>query len=44
MLSQTFRYREKQQSDDSNIIQLYLTLKCMKDQSSHFYDYFLVSK
>jgi len=33
MLSQTFCYWEKQQSADSNIIQLHLTLKCTKDQS-----------
>jgi len=39
MLSQTFRYREKQLSADINIIQLHLTLKCTKDQSFHFYDY-----
>jgi len=46
MLSQTFCLWDKQQSaeTDSNIIQFYLTLKCMKDQSSQFCDYFLVSK
>jgi len=44
MLSQTFCYWNKQQSADSNIIQLHLTLKCTKDQSFHFYDCFLVSK
>jgi len=33
-----------QQSADSNIIQFHLTLKCTKDQSSHFCDCFLVSK
>jgi len=43
-LSQTFCYWDKQQSADSNIIQLHLTLKCTKDQSSHFCDCFLVSK
>jgi len=30
MLLQTFRYWDKQQSVDSNIIQLHLTLKCAK--------------
>jgi len=44
MLSQTFFYWDKQQSADSNIIQLHLTLKCTKDQSSHFWECFLVSK
>jgi len=44
MLSQTFCYWDKQQSADSNIIQLHLTLKCTKDQSFHFCDCFLVSK
>jgi len=44
MLSQTFCYWEKQQSADSNIIQLHLTLKCTKDQSFQFCDCFLVSK
>jgi len=33
MLSQTFCYWDKQQSADSNIIQLHLTLKCTKYQS-----------
>jgi len=33
MLSQTLCYWDKQQSADSNIIQLHLTLKCTKDQS-----------
>ena len=31
MLSQTFCNKDKQQSADSNIIQLHLTLKCTKD-------------
>ena len=44
MLSQTFFYWDKQQSADSDIIQLHLTLKCTKDQSSHFCNCFLVSK
>jgi len=44
MLSQTFCYWNKQQFADSNIIQFHLTLKCTKDQSSHFSDCFLVSK
>ena len=44
MFSQTFCYWDKQQSADSNIIQLHLTLKCTKDQSPHFCDRFLVSK
>jgi len=44
MLSQTFFYWDKQQSPDSNIIQLHLTLKYKKDQSFHFCDCFLVSK
>jgi len=44
MLSQTFCNWDKQHSADSNIIQLHLTLKSPKDQSSHFYDCFLVSK
>jgi len=44
MISQTFRYLNKQKSADSNIIQLHLTLKCTKDQSSHFCDRFLFSK
>ena len=44
MLSQTFCYWDKQQSADSNIIQFHFTLKCTKDQSSHFCDSFLVSK
>ena len=34
MLSQTFFYWDKQQSPDSNIIQLHLTLKCTKDNLS----------
>jgi len=44
MLSQTFCCWDKQQSAESNIIQLHLTLKCTKDQSSRFCDCFLVSK
>jgi len=36
MLFPTFCYWDKQQSADSNITQFHLTLKCMKDQSSHF--------
>jgi len=44
MLSQTFRYWNKQQSVDSNIIQFHFILKCTKDQSFHFRDSFLVSK
>ena len=44
MFSQIFGYRNKQQSADSNIIQLRFTLKCTKDQSSHFCDCSLVSK
>jgi len=44
MLSETFGYWENQQSADSNVIQFHLALKCTKDQSSHFCDYFLVSK
>jgi len=44
MLLQTFCYWDKQQSADINIIQLHLTLKCTKDQSSHFCNCFLVSK
>jgi len=44
MHSQTFYYWDKQQSADSYIIQLHLTLKCTKDQSCHFCDGFLVSK
>jgi len=44
MLSQIFCYWDKQQSADRNIIQFHLTLKCTKDQSSHFCDCFLVSK
>ena len=44
MLTQIFYYWDKQQSADSNIIQLHLTLKCTKDQSSYFCDCFLVSK
>ena len=40
MLSQTFCYWDKKQSADSNIIQFHLTLKCTKDQSSHFCDCF----
>jgi len=44
LLSQTFCYWDKQQSPDSNIIQLHLTLKCTEDQSSHFCDCFLVLK
>jgi len=37
-------YWDKQQSVDSDIIQFHLTLKCTKDQSSHFCACFLVSK
>jgi len=44
MLSQAFCYWDKEQSADSNIIQLHLTLKCTKDQSSHFCNCLLVSK
>jgi len=44
MLTQTFCYWDKQQSADSNLIQLHLTLKCMKDEPFHFCDCFLVSK
>jgi len=44
MLSQIFCHWNKQQSADSNIIQLNFILKCTKDQSSHFCDCFLVSK
>jgi len=44
MLSQTFSYWDKKQSADNNIIQFPLTLKCTKDQSSHIFDCFLVSK
>jgi len=43
LLSQIFCYWDKQQSADSNTIQLHLTLKCTKGQSSHFCDCFLVS-
>ena len=42
MLSQIFCYWDKQQAAESNIIQFHLTLKCMKDQYSHFYDCVLV--
>jgi len=44
MLSQTICYWDKQQSADSNIIQLHLTLKCTKDQYYHFCECFFVSK
>ena len=44
MLSQTLCYWDKQQSADSNVPQFLLTLKCTKDQSSHFCDCFLISK
>jgi len=44
MLSQTFCYWDEKQSADGNIIQFRLTLKCTKDQSFNFCDYFLVSK
>jgi len=44
MLSQTFFYWDKQQYADSNVTQLHLTLKCTKDQFSHFCDCFLLSK
>jgi len=44
MLSQNFFYWDKQQSVDSYIIQLHLTLKCIEDQSSHFCNCVLVSK
>jgi len=40
MLSQTFCFWDKQQSAHSNIIQVHLTLKCTKDQSSHFCEFF----
>ena len=43
MLSQILCYWEKQQSAESNIIQFHLTLKCTKDQSSHFCDCVSVS-
>jgi len=39
--SQTFCYWDKQQSTDNIIIQFYLTLQCMVDQSSHFSHCFL---
>jgi len=44
MHSQIFCCWDKQQSAESNIIQLHLILKCSKDQSSHFCDCVLVSK
>ena len=44
MLSETFCYWDNQQSADSNVIQFHLTLKCTKDQSSHFFDCSLVLK
>jgi len=44
MLSQAFCYWDNKQVADSNVIQFHLTLKGTKDQSSHFCDYFLVSK
>ena len=44
MLSETFCYWDKQLSADSNATQFHLTLKCTKDQSSHFCDCFLISK
>jgi len=44
MLSKNVCYWDKKQSADSNVIQFHLTVKCTKDQSSHFYDCFLVSK
>jgi len=44
MPSQTFWHWDKKQSADSNVIQFHLTLKCTKDQSSRFCDFFLASK
>ena len=44
MPSQTFGFWDKQQSADNYVFQFHLTLKCTKDQSSHFSDCFLVSK
>jgi len=44
MHSQTVCYWGKQQSADSYIFKFHLTLKCTKDQSSHFCDCFLVLK
>jgi len=46
MHSQTFCYWEKKQSTESNwpIIKFHLTLKCTKDESSHFGNCSLVSK
>jgi len=44
MVSQSFCYWDKQQSADRNMYQFHLTLKCTKDQSSHFFCCFLVSK
>ena len=44
MLSQIFCYWDKQQSAESNITRFHLTLKCMKDQFSHFCDCVLDSK
>ena len=44
MLSQIFCYWDKQQSAESNITQLHLTLKCTEDQSSHFCDCVIFSK
>jgi len=44
MFSQIFCYLDKQQSAESNITQLHLTLKCTKDQSSRFCDCVSVSK
>jgi len=44
MVSKTFCCWDKQQSADSNIFHFQLTLKCTKDQSSHFCDCFLASK
>jgi len=44
MFSQIFCYWDKQQSAESNMTQFHLTLKCTKDQSSHFCDCVLVTK
>jgi len=44
MLSQIFCYWDKQQSAESNMTQIHLTLKSTKDQPSHFCDCASVSK
>jgi len=44
MFSQSFCYCDKKQSAESNVTQFHLTLKRIKDQSSHFCDCVLVSK